>query len=199
MRYLKGTFFFVCLILLNACGDSLIPITGINDEVGTQVAQTQTASAWTATPITPSPTNVPDKAKIVNILNDNIRNEDKLAELVEAEYYVAKVDFIASGNPNYYTTMRIEVICESLLQRTCTAERGFVILMHGFESAYGKDKQRDVISSQVPQTIQTLDVIVELAHAGSIGKFTVGWNNVKAFARGNLSPEQFDHEIIVRP
>jgi len=199
MKYLKGAFFFVCLILLNACGDSLIPSAVINDEVDTQVAQTQTASAWTATPITPSPTPVPNKAKIVNILNDNIRNADKLAELVEAEYYVAKVEFIASGNPNYYTTMRIEVICESLLQRTCTPERGFVILMNGFKSVYGNDKQRDDFSPQVPQTIQTLDVIVELAHAGSIGKFTVGWNNVKAFARGNLSPEQLDHEIIVRP
>ena len=199
MRYLKGALFFVCLILLNACGDSLIPITGINDEVGTQVAQTQTAGAWTATPITPSPTPVPNKSQIVNILNDNIRNTDKLAELVEAEYYVAKVDFGASGNPNYYTTMHINVVCESMLQRTCTPERGFVILMHGFEGAYGKDKQRDVISSQVPQTIQTLEVIVELAHAGSIGRFTVGWNNVKAFAGGNLSPEQLDHEIINRP
>jgi hypothetical protein len=71
--------------------------------------------------------------------------------------------------------------------------------MHGFESAYGKDKQREVISSQVPQTIQTLEVIVEYAHAGSIGSFTVGWNNVRAFAGGNLSPEQLDHEIFTRP
>jgi len=95
--------------------------------------------------------------------------------------------------------MRIYVVCESMIRRTCTPERGFVILMHAFESAYGKDKQREIITSQVPQTIQNLDVIIELAHSGSIGTFSVGWNNVKSYASGNLSPEQLDHGIFTRP
>ena len=199
MKYLAGTLIFVCLILLNACGGNYIPITGITDGVGTQVAQTQTASVWTPTPITPSPTTIPNEVQIINILNNNIRNTDELAELVEAEYYVARIDLIRSGNPNYFIAMRIYVVCESMLRRTCTPERGFVVLMHAFESAFKKDNQRDAISSQVPQTIQNLDVIIELAHSGQIGTFSVGWNNVKAFAGGNLSPEQLDHEIIVRP
>ena len=199
MKYLTGALVSVCLFFLNSCGNGYIPVTGINEGIGTQVAQTQTASVWTATPITPSPTPIPNKVQIINILNNNIRNADKLAELVEAEYYVARIDFISSGNPNNFIIMRINVVCESIIHRTCTPERGFVILMHGFESAYKKDNQRDVISSQVPQTIQTLEVIVEYAHAGSIGSFTIGWNNVKAFAGGNLSPEQLDHEIFTRP
>ena len=199
MKYLTGALFCICIFLMNSCLDGFIPVTGISTEVGTHVAETQTASMGTATPITPTATPIPNEVQIINILNNNIRNVDELAELVEAEYYVARVDFIKSGNPNVFTIMRINIVCESITLRTCTPERGFVILMHGFEGAFKKDNQRNTLSSQVPQTIQTLEVIVELAHAGSLGSFTIGWNNVKAFAGGNLSPEQLDHEIIVRP
>ena len=200
MKPLTGALLFLCLFLLVSCDDVIIPNTGgISSDVGTQVAETQTANIWTATPITPTATPIPNEVQIINILNNNIRNVDKLAELVEAEYYVANVVFINSGNPNVFTNMRIHIVCESISLRTCTPERGFVLLMHGFESAFQKDNQRNTISSQVPQTIQTLEVVVELAHAGSIGSFTIGWNNVKAFASGDLSPEQLDHEIIFRP
>ena len=200
MKHLTGALFSFGLVLLISCSGEIIPNTGgISPDVGTNVAQTQTASIWTATPTIPTATPVPKEAEIINVLNGHIRNVDKLAELIEAEYFVASLDFIISGNPNIYSIMRINIVCESMTRRTCTPERGFVLLMHSFEAAYGKDKQRAVISSQVPETIQTLQVTVELAHAESIGSFVVSWDNVKAFASGDLTPEQLDHEIIVRP
>ena len=193
IRHLIILLILFCLVIISSCGPQATEFT---DADKTALVNTMTAESWT---ITPNPTLVPNTVQIINILNNNIRNIDKLAELVEAEYYVAKLDFIKSGNPNNYTIMRVNIVCESITRRTCTPERGFVTLMHGFEGAFKKDNQRNAITSQVPQTIQTLDVIVELAHAGSIGSFTIGWGNVKAFADGNLSPEQLDHEIIVRP
>jgi predicted small lipoprotein YifL len=193
-RYFSVVFILFFLVTIAACGGEQPQEFSSADL--TALVNTMTAESWT---ITPSPTPVPSEVEIINVLNSNIRNVDKLAELVEAEYYVAKLDFLKSGNSKNYTTMRITIVCEGMIRRTCTPERGFVLLMHGFERAYGKDKQRTTISSQVPKTIQNLEVIVELAHAGSIGSFTVGWKNVESFASGELSPEQLDHEIIARP
>jgi len=195
MKYLTSALFFICLIILNSCSDAIIPNTGgISPEVGTLVAETQTASIWT---ITPSPTPIPLEAEIIDILNEHIKHYDSLAELVEAEYYIARLDFIRGGD--VITSMRITIVCKSMTRRTCTPERAFVLLMNAFTVAHGKEKQWAVISSRVPGTVVTMELQAELAHAESIGMFIVGWKNVVSYASGNLTAEQFDHEIIYRP
>lgn len=198
MKYLMGGLLVVCLILLNSCGNGgIIPNTGeISPEVGTQVAQTQTASIWT---ITPSLTPVPLEAEIIKILNQHIKNYDSLAELVEAEYYIARLDFIKGGDGKVITTMRITIVCKSMTRRTCTPERAFVLLMNAFKVAHGREKQWAIISSKVPETVGTMELHVELAHAESIGMFVVGWKNVVSYASESFTAEQLDHEIIVRP
>ena len=172
-----------------------IPDTGISPAVGTQIAETQTASIWT---ITPSPTPIPIEAEIINVLNQHIKNYDSLAELIEAEYYIARLDFI-SGDGKVITTMRITIVCKSMARRTCTPERAFVLLMNAFRVAHGKEKQWEIISSKIPETVGTMELQVELAHAESIGMFIVGWKNVVSYASENLTAEQLDHEIILRP
>jgi len=195
MKHLISVFLFVCLFLLISCSDTIIPNTGgISPEVGTQVAQTQTASIWT---ITPSLTPVPLEAEIIDILNGHIKHYDSLAELVEAEYYIARLDFIRGGD--VITSMRITIVCKSMTRRTCTPERAFVLLMNAFTVAHGKEKQWAVISNKVPGTVVTMELQAELAHAESIGIFIVGWKNVVSYASGNLTAEQLDHEIISRP
>jgi hypothetical protein len=196
MKQLAGALIFVCLLLLISCSDGYIPNTGISPEVGTQVAETQTASIWT---ITPSPTPIPIEAEIINVLNEHIKNYDSLAELIEAEYYIARLEFIKSGDGKVITTMRITIVCKSMTRRTCTPERAFVLLMNAFRVAHGREKQWAIISSKIPETVGTMELQVELAHAESIGMFIVGWKNVVSYASENLTAEQLDHEIILRP
>lgn len=197
MKFIAGTLLSVCLILLNSCDDGRTAISDITTQVGTHVAETQTASVWTATPVIATSTPIPNNDQIITILNNNIRSKDKLAELVEAKYHVGKLDFKQIGNSSVYSIMRIEVVCESMTRHTCILERGFVILIHGFESAFKDDDQRDTLTSQIPKTIQDLDVCVERDHAEILGCISLGWNDVKSYASGNLSPEQLYHEIHI--
>ena len=197
MKALIAVLLCVCLFLLTSCGNAIVPITGgIPPEVGTQVAQTQTATVWT---LTPSLTPVPLEAEIINILNQYIKNYDSLAELIEAEYYIARLDFVKSTDGKVIITMHITIICKSMTPRTCTPERAFVLLMNAFRAAYEKEKQWAIISSEVPETVVNMEMQLELAHAEPIGMFIVGWKNVVSYASESLTAEQLDHEIIHRP
>jgi len=185
MKYLTGGLLVVCVILLNSCGDVIIPVTGISTEIGTHVAETQTATMWTATPVTPTSTPVPDPKKIIEIFNSFIRGHNPLGEAIDAKFYVTEVTFEESVNPAAKTVLWITIECEYLQHSSCTAERALVEILETLQH----EKTRNKILEQVPATVRTLKVSA-LDRMQLIGIINIPWPDAIAFAEGRLLPEQ---------
>jgi hypothetical protein len=191
MKHLTGALFFVCLILLVSCGEVTIPDTGeISLEVGTNVAETQTASVWTATPITPTSTPIPDQVKIIEALNNFIKGHNPLDEAIDAKFYVTEVAFEETNNPSVKTGLWITVECEYLYHSSCTAERAFVVVMEALQH----ENTRNKIVKQIPTTVHTLKVFA-LDRMYLIGIIEIPWSDAIAFAEGKLLPEQLTGRI----
>jgi hypothetical protein len=169
-------------IFLGACG---VPGNQIDPRAITLVVQTLTATMWTPTPVTPSPTSVPKEVVVVNTLNGVLRGADPLGEAIDAKFYIIDVGFEASGNPPVLLTMRVHVECEWILKPSCTAERAFVVLMHAFE----RDGVRNKIIEQIPATIEWVQVMV-FDHLSHIGTIAVRWQDIVAFASKDISGDQ---------
>jgi hypothetical protein len=170
------------LIVLGACGTA----SGqVNSEMGTAVAQTQTASIWTPTPVTPSPTTVPKGAVIVDALNNVVRDSDPLGSAIDVKFYITDVGFDPAGNPPIMTTMRIQIECEWVLKPACTTERAFVVLMHAFENNGARKKMIE----QMPPTIQFVQVNAT-DHLAPIGAIVVRWQDVIAFTSNDITGDQ---------
>lgn len=169
-------------IFLGACG---VPGNQLSPDLGTFVAQTQTATMWTPTPITPSPTSVPKEAVIVDALNGAMRGADPLGEAIDAKFQITDVGFDASGNPPVIITMRVHVECEWILTPSCTAERAFVILMHTFQ----REGVRKKLVEQIPATLEFLQVIA-FDHMSQIGSLTIRWQDAVAFINGDITGDQ---------
>jgi hypothetical protein len=176
------------LVVLGACGTAS---SQVNSEMGTAVAQTQTASIWTPTPVTPSPTSVPKGAVIVEALNNVVRDADPLGNALDVKFYITDIGFDASGNPPLVTTMRIQIECEWVLKPACTAERAFVVLMHAFENNAARKK----IIEQIPSTIQFVQVTA-MDHMAQIGVIVIRWQDVLAFTSNEITGDQLAARAI---
>jgi hypothetical protein len=190
MKHLTGALFFFCLILLISCSGDIIPDTGISPDVGTKVAETQTASMWTATPTTPTATPVPDQVKIIESLNNFIRGHNPLSEAIDAKFYVTDVTFEETINPPVKTSLWITVECEYLYHSSCTAERAFVVVLEALQH----EKTRNKLMEQVPSTVRNLKVFA-LERMHLIGVIDIPWSDAIAFAEGRLLPEQLAGRI----
>jgi hypothetical protein len=172
----------ILFILLGACGAAG---NVVSPDVGTFVAQTQTATMWTPTPTVPSPTSVPKEAVIVDALNGVLRGGDPLEEAIDAKFYITDIGFDTSGNPPIIITMRVHVECEWVLKPTCTTERAFVVLMHALE----REGVRKKIIEQIPITIEFVQVTA-LDHMSQIGIIEIRWQDVLAFTNGEITGDQ---------
>jgi len=168
---------------LGACGDPSGQV--LDPKIITYVAQTQTAAAWTPTPVTPTATAVPNQATIVNTLNDALRGADPLGEALDARFYVTDLVFEMSGKPPVTDKVRISVECEWVYKSSCTAQRTFVVLLHIFE----RDGVRKKINAQFPETIKTLQ-IVAFDRMQPIGTMEILWKDLLAFADNEITGEQ---------
>ena len=170
------------IIFIGACsapGDQLDP------RVSTFVVQTQTATMWTPTPITPTVTIEPKEAIIVDALNSVLRGADPLEEVLDARFYVTDIGFDLNGNPPVTTTMRIHVECEWVVEHSCTTERAFVVLMHVFE----REGVRKKIIEQIPTTIELISVMA-FDHLSPIGTMEIRWQDILAFTNGEITGDQ---------
>jgi len=172
----------VLFIFLNACGISSNPVS---PDVGTFVAQTQTATMWTATPVLPSPTLIPKESVIVDTLNSALRGVDPLDEAIDAKFFISDLGFDTGGNPPVIVKMRIHIECEWILHPTCTPERGFVNFMHVFEM---KDVRKKIIE-QIPATVESVQ-IESYDHMVQIGSLSIGWQDMMAFVDGDITGDQ---------
>jgi hypothetical protein len=186
MKYLMGGLLVVCVILLNSCGDVMIPVSGgISTEIGTHVAETQTATMWTATPVTPTFTPAPNPKKIIENLNKFLKGHNPLGQAIDAKFYVTEVTFEESVNPVAKTGLWITVECEYLYHSSCTAERALVVVLEALQ----QEETRKKILKQVPTTVRTFKVIA-LDRMQLIGIIDMSWADAIAFAEGKLLPEQ---------
>lgn len=177
----------VLFVFLGACG---VPSNEISSGVGTSVAQTQTATMWTPTPVTPSPTIVPNQAVIVDSFNGVMRGPDSLRDAIDAKFFVIDVGFDQTGNPPAIDTIRVSVECEWIFKPTCTAERAFVVFVHAFEN----EKVRKRIIEQVPSTIQFVRVTA-FDHMVQMGIIETRWQDMLAFVNGEITGDQLASRV----
>jgi hypothetical protein len=179
----------VCFfVLLSACAEITVTVP---DEVGTAVAETQTAKMWSPTPVTPSATPVPNPLVILDALNGALRGADPLREVMDAKFYVADVGFDANGNPPLIITLRISVECEWIMHPSCTTERAFVEVIHVFE----KEGVHKKIVEHMPASIEFIQVVA-FDHFNQNGTLIVRWQDVLAYIEGKISPEQLAAYVL---
>ncbi|MBI3151232.1 MAG: hypothetical protein HYZ21_03815 [Chloroflexi bacterium] len=176
------------LIFFSSCG---VESSTVSPDTGTAVGLTQTAAMWTATPITPSPTTLPNQAVIVDALNGALRGSDPLRDALDAKFHVADVGFDANGNPPLLITLRVHVECEWVIRPACTPERAFVVLIHAFE----KEGVRKKVVEQIPTTIEFIQVDA-FDHMTQIGSLGIRWQDVLAFTKGEITSDQLAVRVI---
>ncbi|MGB7875720.1 MAG: hypothetical protein WBL25_15165 [Anaerolineales bacterium] len=194
MKKFAAWVIFVTLILLNACGNVAIITDDIPPEVGTHVAETQTAAMWTPTPTKPSATPVPDFVKIINALNGFIKNHDPLGEAVDARFYITDLGFYETGSPLTKTTLWVIVECEYIQHSSCTTERAFVLVM----AAFRNEKTWKAINEFIPSTLINLQVIAR-NHRQYIGTANLSWNDVVNYVNNKITHEQLGNRISITP
>ncbi len=175
-------------VFLSACAEITItpPSTW-----WTSAVESLTATMWTATPVTPSATPVPNPLVILDALNGALRGVDPLGEVMDAKFYVADVGFDANGNPPLIITLRISVECEWIMHPSCTTERAFVEVVHVFE----KEGVRKKIVAHMPASIEFIQVVA-FDHFNQNGTLIVRWQDVLAYIEGKLSPEQLAAYVL---
>jgi hypothetical protein len=182
--------FIMLFIVLGACSALSSQLNGqldgqIDPIIITYVAQTQTATAWTPTPVTPTATAVPNQVTIVNVLNDALRGADPLGEALDARFSVTDIGFDMSGNPSVTNKIRISIDCEWVYKSSCSVERTFVVLLHALK----KDGIRKKINEQLPETIAILQ-IVAFDRMQPIGRMEILWRDLLSFAENEITGEQ---------
>jgi hypothetical protein len=178
--------FVLFLLILNACGNNGTP--PIPPAVGTQVAQTQTASVWTATI---SPTPQPNTAKMVDWINGQLSRTDPLERMLDAEYTVADVTFPSSNGNGILDLMRLEVHCTCARDGgCCTPERMFVAVVLGLA---GMDKKDNFIG-QVPATVTEMDVAC-YDHLTPFGTMAASWTDIQSYLNGEINGTQLGSRV----
>jgi hypothetical protein len=167
------------LVMLGACSG---PGSGLDPHTGTLVAQTQTASVWTPTPLV---TAVPNQVLILDTLNSGMRGVDGLDEAIDAKFNVADIAFESYRNSSVTNLLRVQVECEWISKPSCTAERAFVVFVHAFA---GK-KIRPKIIKEIPVTI-TIIQIKALDHLAPIGTVEIDLADLSAYLDGHITCDQ---------
>ncbi len=182
--------FFPILVILvfTACTATPQP-SEIPSGAVTSFIQSMTAAAWTATPsVTPEP-NTPT---IIETLNSAIVDSDPLGETIEAKFDILDVRFPIDITSKRVLTMQIDIECEWIFTDSCTPEETFVNLMKGFDP---KHKLIDKISSQVPATVEIVEVTT-FDHRVQNGKIMVRWKDVVDYATGKINGNQLGSRIV---
>lgn len=186
-RFLPVVPVFV-LIFFSSCG---VESSTVSPDTGTAVGLTQTATMWTATPITPSPTTLPNQAVIVDALNGALRGADPLTEAIDAKFHVADLGFDANGNPPILITLRVHVECEWIIRPSCTPERALVVLIRALQ----REGVRKKVIEQIPTTIEFIQVDA-FDHMAQIGSLGIRWKDVLAFTNNEITGDQLAARVI---
>jgi hypothetical protein len=180
MRKFFRFFPFLVIIILIACappGSS----AQLNPATITAFSIQQTIQA--ASP-TPTPTKIPDRVAVVNLLNKSI-SSDELREVIDAKFSVLDVTFEQDQMTKALVWMRIRVECECVFGSCCSTERAFVELMRAINNKETIKKIQD----DIPTTIDQL-VVDYSDHMILKGTLLVPWKDVKDYVRGDITGGQ---------
>ena len=152
--------------------------------IGTAVAQTQTASMWTASV---TPTIVPDVSKILGMLNTSFPADD-LQTTLDVRYIAVNAWFQSSSD-NLSTAFCVEIRCECAVNsHCCTPERLFVITMNAM-----RDHAKEIIP-QMPYNIKRVDVVCNTCE-GSTDVMQASWSDVKAYLLEEIEGSIFGYRV----
>jgi hypothetical protein len=172
----------ILLILLNACGNNS---PQVSNDMGTAVANTQTAAVWTPT-ITFTPD--PDESKIVDWLNQNLSNADSLEQNLDAKYQVGDVVFQAPYG--VLTIMRVDAHCECATStQCCSPGRMFIMVIRAL-----KDK-KDKVFEQVPPSVNELDVVCYNGRTAAFATMVASWPDVEDYLNEKINGVQFAYRV----
>lgn len=157
------------LILLNACADA--SASAIAPDIGTKVAQTQTATMWTPT-ITSTPD--PNEPKIVEWLNEELAAADPLERTLDANYLARNASFVPASSSSS-TIFRVDIRCECAINtQCCIPERMFVVTMGAMK------RRAEKIIEQVPSNVSEVRVVC-YDHGIQIAVMAAWWVDVKGY------------------
>lgn len=171
------------LILLNACADA--SASAIAPDIGTKVAQTQTASMWTPT-ITPIPD--PNEPKIVEWLNEGLSAADPLERSLVANYQARDVFFpAAAGSPP--TVFRVDIRCDCAFStQCCVPEQMFVLTMLAMKN------RTDKIIEQVPNSVSEVKVVC-FNHEVQFAVLAASWSDARGYLLDQINGYQLGSRV----
>jgi hypothetical protein len=170
------------LLFLYACGNATPSV--VPAEMGTAVAQTQTAVMWT-----PMPTSTPDpdEAKIVEWLNASLSGMDSLERTVDAHYQINDVVF--TMEVFLPVIFQVNMRCECAMNsRCCVPERMFVVAMHAMKA------QSEKVIGQVPGN--TVELHLNCYDRQTlIGVMVVNWSDVEGYFKEKINGYQLGARV----
>jgi hypothetical protein len=157
----------------------------IDENIIYQVGLTQTVAAYTPTSIiTPDPM----ENRLVTILNPDLASTNQLSQVLEAKYYVLKVDFLVNDS-QVPEQLFIEIHCECVNNDSCcNVKRTFVVLIDAMKS------NPEPLIQLLPPGIKTLQVSC-YDHEEPIGTISTPWYLMMDYFRGNINGLQLGGEI----
>jgi hypothetical protein len=172
------------LFFVNAC-ISNAPPTSIPDNVGTDVAHTQTATMWT---VAPTQTFNPNITNMVNWLNaDLVSSANSLGSAIDARYSVTDIK-VENHSP---LTFRINISCICMNDaECCVPERTFVVILEILK------KNSAATLNQVPPDVSQIMVVCSNQRNAQIGAISVSWQSVQAYLNGHLTGYELGAQVI---
>jgi hypothetical protein len=188
MKRLLPFIFIVLLFFINSCTAVATGFT-ISNEIGTAVAHTQTAVAWTAVP---TPTLNPSIPGMIDWLNTDLSTANPLGWTLDAEYRVIDLSFSNVLNSTALI-FQVDVYCSCRSNDCCIPERTFVVIVDSM-------KRYPQFWTQIPSdTIKMTVVCSDHPDKAPIGAVSASWPDVKGYLQGNVSGDQLGwraHRVV---
>src|SRR5215211_2203990 len=167
------------LFLVNSCNGVTATIPS---EMGTAVAQTQTALVWTAVPTATYNPNIPT---MISWLNNDLATVSPLGRTLDAEYHVINVSFPNVQNDSIF---QVDVGCICMNNsKCCIPERTFVVVVEAMKRYPG------AFWAQVPGGINEIMVVCSDHQTKTqIGAVTASWQDVQGYLQGYVSRYQLE-------
>ena len=150
--------------------------SGVPNDIGTAVANTQTAAVWTAAP---TQTFNPNISIMVNWLNaELVSSTNALGSTMDAKYGVTGITF-KNHSP---MTFRIDVNCICMNDADCCIpERTFVVILESLK------RNPNSALTQVPVDVSQMMVVCFDKANSQIGAISVSWQAVREYLQGYLT------------
>lgn len=163
------------LFFINSCVLADTP-SGVPSDMGTAVANTQTAAVWT---VAPTQTFNPNISFMVNWLNARLMSPtNALASTLDAKYSVTEIT-VRNHSP---MTFRIDVTCICMNEADCCIpERTFVVILESLKTDINETFRR------VPDDVNEMMVVCSNQRNVQIGAVSVSWQSVREYLLGNLT------------